>query len=172
MSWTRFAAKNAERIALLAMSAMMLALVGDVVYRYAFNSSIRGVPELSANYLLPAVIFMSMASTTEAGQHVRVGILFERFSRRQRGWVDRASHAIAFLIWLGIACMAGARAWASYLAGEVPVAGVSLPYYVSYGLVAAGSIVMLLVTAALVIVGPGSRGTSETGQEGDDVASA
>lgn len=68
-------------------TAMVLVVFYDTVMRYAFNKGNVGLQELEW-HLFSVVFLIGAAYTLKQGGHVRVDILFIRFSKKTKAWVD------------------------------------------------------------------------------------
>lgn len=67
--------------------AMVLVTFVVVVLRYAFDSGSIALQE-SVTYMHAMLFMLGAAFTLQQNGHVRVDILYQRFSRRGRAWVD------------------------------------------------------------------------------------
>jgi TRAP-type mannitol/chloroaromatic compound transport system permease small subunit len=78
--------------------ALILALVmgANVLLRYGFSIGFIWSQELEWHLLVPLVLF-GMAYALLHGDHVRVDILFARFSPRTKLWVELISAVIAMI---------------------------------------------------------------------------
>lgn len=66
---------------------MVLIVFYDTVMRYAFNKGNVGLQELEW-HLFAIVFLVGAAYTLKEGGHVRVDILFIKFSNKTKAWVD------------------------------------------------------------------------------------
>lgn len=66
---------------------MVLVVFYDTVMRYAFNKGNVALQELEW-HLFAVVFLIGAAYTFKEGGHVRVDILFIRFSKKTKAWVD------------------------------------------------------------------------------------
>jgi len=95
------------RLLAWALPVMMVLAVAVVVLRYAFG--IGGtVLQDTVIYLHAAVFMVGAAWTLRHNAHVRVDILYTRWSPRTRAWIDLAG-SVLFLL-----PVAGFIAWASW----------------------------------------------------------
>jgi TRAP-type mannitol/chloroaromatic compound transport system permease small subunit len=67
--------------------AMVLVTFVVVVLRYLFDSGSIALQE-SVTYMYAILFMLGAAYTLQQDGHVRVDILYQRFSRRGRAWVD------------------------------------------------------------------------------------
>lgn len=67
--------------------AMVLVTFVVVVLRYVFDSGSIALQE-SVTYMYAILFMLGAAYTLQQDGHVRVDILYQRFSRRTRAWVD------------------------------------------------------------------------------------
>lgn len=68
-------------------TSMVLLVFYDTVMRYAFNKGNVALQELEW-HLFAVVFLIGAAYTLKEGGHVRVDILFIRFSEKTKAWVD------------------------------------------------------------------------------------
>jgi TRAP-type C4-dicarboxylate transport system permease small subunit len=156
-------AQGLEWVSRIAAACMMVLITADVLYRYAFSSSIGGAQEITSLLLLPAVIFFSLGSATVANIHVRVDLLYGRFSPPFKRLSLRLSHALAATFWGATAYALMGRSRGSSLNNEVAVGGIGLPLSLTYGLVAAGSLAMAITSALLAFRDDPSRSARRYG---------
>lgn len=83
-----------QAIAMLAIGAMIIHVVGNAGSRYLFNDPIAGTLEYSAFWYLPAMVFLGIHLAQASGTHIRAGLLFDRFPRR----VQVETHVVGELI--------------------------------------------------------------------------
>lgn len=82
----RFAEATGRIIAWLTL-CMVLITVSVVIMRYLFQSGSIALQE-SVSYLHACVFMLGAAYTLKHDGHVRVDILYQRFSARTRAWID------------------------------------------------------------------------------------
>jgi len=92
---------------------MMLTIGREVIGRYFFNAPTDWVVELDG-YLLVGLVYLAGGYILQSDGHIRVDILYGRFSPRLRAWADLLAVVLAlpflgFVIWQG-AILAG-DAW-------------------------------------------------------------
>jgi TRAP-type mannitol/chloroaromatic compound transport system permease small subunit len=72
---------------------MALLTVLVVILRYGFGVGAIAAQE-SVIYLHGALFMLGASCTLQAGGHVRVDVVYQRFSPRARAWVDALGHVI------------------------------------------------------------------------------
>lgn len=94
---------------------MMAVTAGVVVMRYGFGAGIMAMQE-SITYLHGSIFMLGAAYTFKHGGHVRVDILYQRFSPRTRAWVDSLGTLVFLLPLCGLIVFSSweftAKAWA------------------------------------------------------------
>lgn len=94
---------------------MMAITAGVVIMRYGFGAGIMAMQE-SITYLHGSIFMLGAAYTLKHGGHVRVDILYQRFSARTRAWVDSLGTVIFLLPLCGLIIVSSwefsAKAWA------------------------------------------------------------
>lgn len=74
------------RFSQFALLVMMVLTSLDALSRYFFSYSITGAYEITERYLMIILVFLSMSYVLKIDGHIRLDILFERFSSKiQRG---------------------------------------------------------------------------------------
>ena len=102
-----------NRVACAVLFGMMLLTTADVFGRKAFSHSILGTVELS-EFMLGALVFLSLSHTEFMDGHVKVDLFMMRFSERAKAAIDMITQFIGFLIsgicaWSGFAYAAKMR---------------------------------------------------------------
>jgi TRAP-type mannitol/chloroaromatic compound transport system permease small subunit len=106
---------------------MMLVTAAVVVMRYGFGQGLTAMQE-SVSYLHGSVFMLGAAYALKHGAHVRVDIFYQRFSPRQRAWIDSLGTLIFLLPLCGLILLSSwdfsAKAWeireASVEPGGIP----------------------------------------------------
>jgi TRAP-type mannitol/chloroaromatic compound transport system permease small subunit len=86
--------------------AIVLLMATNVLLRYAFSMGTVWAQELEWHLLVPLVLF-GMSYALRHGEHVRVDIMYSRFSHRAQAMVDLASALLVIavsvlIIWLSL----------------------------------------------------------------------
>ncbi|SEI90882.1 TRAP-type C4-dicarboxylate transport system, small permease component [Bhargavaea ginsengi] len=76
------------RISQVALLGMMLLTSLDAFSRYIFNQSITGAYEITEMYLMVITVFLSMSYVLKEDGHIRLDILFDRFSSKVQGMLN------------------------------------------------------------------------------------
>jgi TRAP-type C4-dicarboxylate transport system permease small subunit len=84
-------------IAGLAMMAMMLHIVADVIGRMAFNHPFNGTTEIVSGYDMVMVIFFPLAYVTRHGGHIMVELFTQHWPKRRIAALDAI---------VGVVCLA------------------------------------------------------------------
>jgi TRAP-type mannitol/chloroaromatic compound transport system permease small subunit len=94
--------------------AIVLLMAANVVLRYLFSVGSVWAQELEWHLLAPLILF-GMSYALLEGDHVRVDVLYSRFSARRKALVDLASALLAVvvaLIIVGLSIKYVQQAWA------------------------------------------------------------
>jgi TRAP-type C4-dicarboxylate transport system permease small subunit len=88
-------------IAGLAMVAMMLHIVADVIGRMVFNHPFNGTTEIVSSYDMVMVIFLPLAYVTRHGGHIMVELFTQRWPKRRIAALDAIVGAVclALVVW-------------------------------------------------------------------------
>ena len=79
-----------EKVGLLVSwltTALVLMVCTNVLLRYVFNSPQRGTEELAWHFF-SAIILLGAAYTLKHDKHVRVDLLYMKFSKKTRAWIN------------------------------------------------------------------------------------
>ncbi len=113
----------------LAIAAMMLLILAEVMSRLFLNRSIEGAIEIVGIFLSLSV-FMGLAPCEQTNHHVRVELLRMRMNRQIRFYMDGVSYVLAIAIVLVTTWQVGLNAYSSFLTREVlPGANLEVPVY-------------------------------------------
>jgi TRAP-type mannitol/chloroaromatic compound transport system permease small subunit len=111
-----------QKIGVIAIWLVLIACVisaGNALMRYGFNLSSNAWLEIQW-YLFAGMVMLGGAYTLELNEHVRVDVLYSRYSGRTRVWVDLLG-AIFFLLPMSV--IIGWMSWPlfinSYDIGEI-----------------------------------------------------
>lgn len=138
----------------ICLFGMMLLVFVDVTMRYLFNSPLGFSYDLISLYLMVGVFFFSLSDTLRHDEHVRVDILYLRFSHPMRALADRISYGasglfFAAMLWTGLV-----RAIDSTAKGEVMATVVPWPVWVAYWIVPLGTAPIVLLCLLRLIRPP------------------
>ena len=91
------------------LAAMMFLIVSDVTGRYVFNHPFRGTLEIS-EFLMVAVVFLSIAGTMHVGRHVSIRMLVDRLPEKSQALVDSLVLLVSIALFAAMAWKSGVRA--------------------------------------------------------------
>ena len=97
---TRYMNQGLGILAIIFIILMMLSTVADVTGRYLFNSPITGTVELNRTLLVYAVFF-TLGYTQLRKQHIRVGMVLDRFPTVPKIVIDNLWLLLA-LVFMGL----------------------------------------------------------------------
>ena len=113
----------------LAIAAMMLLILAEVLSRFFLGSSIEGTIEVVGIFLSLAV-FLGFAPCEQTHNHIRVELLRMRIDDRKRFFLDLFSYILALLIVGVMTWRVGLDAYSSFMIREVlPGADFEVPVY-------------------------------------------
>ena len=84
-------------IAGLALLAILLMTVIDIVGRNAFRQPFRGTVELTS-MILVVVVFLAVAHSEDMGDHITIDLIYERVGRRSRMILDVFSDLFTMVV--------------------------------------------------------------------------
>jgi len=115
---SRWLQRLCSGLAALALFAIMLLTLADVVGRKLFDHSLPGALELT-EMLMVGVIFAALPLVSWAGEHVVFDALDQRLPPALRRWQARAVNAVCALALGGIAWLLWGRAGEMLAYGDV-----------------------------------------------------
>ena len=145
-------------------TVMVLTVVYDVVMRYGFKKGNIAVQEMEW-HLFAVVFLIGAAYSLKKDAHVRVDILYSKFSRKKKAWVDLLGTFI-FLIPFSIMIIYSCRGFieSSWAVREISPDPGGLPCrYILKAMIPAGFILLILqgisqaIKNLLIIVGKESE---------------
>jgi TRAP-type mannitol/chloroaromatic compound transport system permease small subunit len=83
---------------------------GNAVFRFAFNMSSNALLEIQW-YLFSAIFLLSAGYVLKKNEHIRIDVLFGRYTERTQNWIDVFGF-LAFLLPMGI--LIGYLSWAVF----------------------------------------------------------
>jgi TRAP-type C4-dicarboxylate transport system permease small subunit len=126
------------------LALIMMVVSIDVALRYAFNAPLSWSYILISDYLLPASFFFALAPTLARRHHISVDILFQKFRPRIQRLCNLLTTLLVLPVFGAIAWLATARAWESFLSGDVLEGAIAWPTWIPSAFVASGVTLLLL----------------------------
>ena len=83
---------------------------GNAVFRFAFNLSSNALLEIQW-YLFSAIFLLSAGYVLKRNEHIRIDVLFGRYSERTQNWIDVFGF-VAFLLPMGL--LVGYLSWSVF----------------------------------------------------------
>lgn len=106
---------------------MVLLVAFNVILRYAFRMGPVALQELEWHLMSP-IALIGMSYALRHGDHVRVDILYDRFGRRLRTWIDLSSAIVTIIIAIIIFKLSLGFVYQAYAIGEGSPDPGGLPY--------------------------------------------
>ena len=150
--WTRIASKvrrfldwlydAAGYLAAFFMVGILLMVLASVVGRMVgFN--LRG-SDAYAGYCMAAASFLALAHTLKRGEHIRVGLLLERFGGRLRRPLELWSHAAGSFFCAVLAFYSVRLVWQSRAFNDISQGSDATPLWIPQIAMAVGAIILLM----------------------------
>ena len=128
-------------------------MASNVLLRYLFRTGSVWAQELEWHLLVPLVLF-GMSYALRHGEHVRVDILYARFSPRAKSVVDLVSALLAMAISIAIIWLSLNYVQQSYVIDEGSPDPGGIPHrYLIKGLIPLGFLLLLAQSIASAIAG-------------------
>ena len=131
------------------LALVIIALMAtNVLLRYLFRTGSVWAQELEWHLLVPLVLF-GMSYALRHGDHVRVDILYARFSNRTKVWVDLVSALLCLALSILVIWLSLHYVEQSYVIGEQSQDPGGLPYrFLLKALIPTGFALLLLQSIA------------------------
>lgn len=136
------------KLSQLSILAMMVLTALDASSRYIFDKPIMGAYEITERYLMIILVFLSMSYVQKVDGHIRLDILFEKFSQRLQDALNIFYFLLAALLMAFIG-YEGAISTYNAIANNLQLSGlINFPLWLSYIWIPLGS---FLITIRLLI---------------------
>ncbi len=164
-----FELKVAE-LSAIPVLAMMAVVTIDVAMRYAANAPLAWSYDLVSMYLMPAIVFPSLAYVQRRSHHVNVDLLYRRLPPAGK----RAATALSLVASGGVMAIIGGlaamRAETAWVDEEVVSGPIAWPVWIGHALLAFGAALFVLRTVAGLVETARGRviapGTGESEAQG------
>lgn len=113
---TEFAVKILYIAGALALCILFVITFGDIALRFLLDRPIKGTLEYS-EYLLVAIVFLSLGFAQLTGTHIRVEFLFSRFPARLQTVMNIITLFLLIVFFVMMALQIGERAYISWSEG-------------------------------------------------------
>lgn len=136
------------KLSQLSILAMMVLTAADAASRYIFDKPIMGAYEITERYLMIILVFLSMSYVQKVDGHIRLDILFEKFSQKLQDVLNIFFFLLAALLMAFIG-YEGAMSTYNAIANNLQLSGlINFPLWLSYIWIPLGS---FLITIRLLI---------------------
>lgn len=146
-------------VAMLITAIMMILISLDALLRYLFNSPISGAYEINQDFLMVAIVFLSLSFTYTGGDHINV----DTFVKYIPAAVNRALQLLFRLMILIFVALLVYASWSKTLGAiqqkEYSSGGITYPLAWAYILVPVGSAILLLRLVYEFFSGDKNRGS-------------
>lgn len=139
-------------VSALAMIAVMLVVVADVVARYFFSHPLIFAYDLISMYLVVLVFFFALPGTLHLHGHIAIDFFQPFMPARLRFAGEATGYAAGTVVLALIAWKLGERAWFAYVNGDVTATTIPWPIWLSEAPASIGS-ALIAVRCAYRCVG-------------------
>ena len=126
-------------VAAMLLLALVLAVLAQVFGRL-FGVVVPGVTQ-GAGFLMAATIFLALAYTHAAAEHVRVSLVIEKVSDKWRRWIEVWCLAFGASIAGYYAIYSGLMAWEAWLFNYRSDGLLAIPYFIPQAAMALGLVI-------------------------------
>jgi TRAP-type C4-dicarboxylate transport system permease small subunit len=131
-------------VSALAMLAVMLVVVADVVARYFLGKPLIFAYDLIGMYLVVVVFFFALPGTLHLHGHIAIDFFQPFLPPRVRFAGEAIGYLTGTVVMAMIAWKLGARAWVAYVNGDVTATTIPWPIWLSEAPAAIGSALITL----------------------------
>jgi TRAP-type C4-dicarboxylate transport system permease small subunit len=135
--------KGLNYIAVAVIFLLSLWIFADVIGRYFFNHPIGGTTELVKGMII-IIVFLSMPYTWQQGSHIRTTVIMDRFSPKNKLWLEIFVCVIAILVFAIICIFSWHAAWRSWSMNEFDGTELRIPVFPSRFVVVIGAGLMVI----------------------------
>ncbi|MEO7241868.1 MAG: TRAP transporter small permease subunit [Variovorax sp.] len=146
--WAR-ALRGIENVAMgvvsLALFAIMVVTVVDVVRRYAFNAPLTWAYDVSGQYLMVAAFFLALSYTLRVDGHMKVDLLLVRVtSPLARDALVAVGDVLALVFFIALLVVSTQSTWTAWANAETLPGALPLPVWLSRMFVPLGTLILVL----------------------------
>lgn len=136
--------KGLHILGYIAAFAMMLLITADTAGRFFFNLPIQGTFEITQMYLMVMIIFLSISYSYKNGSHIRIDVLYNRFSERTKLVVDMFGIVLTLVVFSMICYKSYEITYRAFVNNQQTFGVISMPVYLSYIWIPIGTGVLLI----------------------------
>ena len=123
----------------------MLAIVWEVVSRYLFDSPTTWAVELTAVYLLPAILFLGAGYTLQVDGFIRIDLLLNRFPKKKKAVLDILAYSAGLVMVFALIWRGWEISYRSFVTGETTASTLlGWPIYPSHAMIWIGSLFLAI----------------------------
>lgn len=137
--------------AALALAAMLVSITADAMGRFLFNRPVMGVYEVNEMYLLPAVVYLSIARAQRFNEHIAVDVFVAPMRPGLRRLLLGVGRLLALGLFVAIAYRTGEMAHRQFIRGNVTSGSILLPAWIGWAVVSVGCAAMSLRLALQIL---------------------
>lgn len=142
----------------IALIVMMILTSVDALGRHLFNQPIIGAYEFTERYLMIIVVFLSMSYVMKVGGHIRLDLVFDRFSNKGQNMLNIMFNLIGATLMFFIGVKGWTTTYNAWINNEVSGGIIAWPFWLSYIWIPIGS---FLFVARLLLLSYDSFGNKE-----------
>ncbi|WEX09671.1 TRAP transporter small permease [Chelativorans sp. AA-79] len=131
-------------VSTLAMAAIMLIVVSDVVLRYVFNAPLIWSYDLIGLYLVGTVVFLALSDTLQHHGHIALDVFLPAMPRFARHLMQSVGFVFSAVVVALIAWLEYGQAVGAYLGNERINSVPPMPTWVAHAVLALGMAVLSL----------------------------
>lgn len=130
--------------AVVVTAGTMVLTTADALGRYLFNAPITGAFEITADYLMIAIVFLSASYSYRNGSFVRITLALKYVPAQVRLIADYLALFLSIVIAVALVVAAGQQAWRTLASNTISVSLISYPIGPAHVLATLGLLLMTL----------------------------
>jgi TRAP-type C4-dicarboxylate transport system permease small subunit len=141
-------------VAQIVVILMMLVTTFDSIFRYLLKKGIPGAYEFTADYLMVALVFLSISYVWKMGGHINIDILYQRFPTKLKKFLSIIYMLLIAGLMFGIGYQAMIVTVEAYVNNYVSAGIVRWPTWLSWVWIPIGSYIFtirLTLTALIML---------------------
>lgn len=130
--------------AALSLVAMMLSITADAMGRFLFGTPVAGVYEVNEMYLLPAIVYLSIARAQSLNEHIAVDVFVGGMRPALQRLLLGLGRLLAIGLFAAIAYRTGEMAHRQFVMGNITSGAILLPAWIGWFVVSVGCVAMTM----------------------------
>lgn len=124
--------KLLHAISYISTFIMMFLITVDTAGRYLFNKPIKGAYEITESFLMIVVVFLTLSYSYKSGDHIRIDILYRRFTNKTKIVIDAFSLILSACMFSVITYYGWTQTYEAFIQKQYTFGVITMPMFLSY----------------------------------------